>query len=101
MALRPGATGMFLWAVDDGVTRRKGTAGRLMTTACVAVGRIVRGSPGGPDGAWPPGPEPGRPPGRGPLPGRVWTPGRGEPGRAWTPCGPAPRDGMPPGRPPG
>ncbi len=39
--------GMFLWAVDDGVTRRTCTDGRLMTTACVAVGRRVRGSIGG------------------------------------------------------
>ena len=51
MALRPGAIGMFLCAVDDGVTRRTGISGRLMTTAWVAVGRSERGSAGGPDGA--------------------------------------------------
>src|SRR5215468_11187344 len=79
MALRPGATGMFLWAVDEGVTRRKGTAGRLMTTAWVAVGRIARGSPGDPEDGCAPGPVP---PWRGPVP----PPGRGtDPPRACTP----------------
>src|SRR5215470_19674489 len=105
MALRPGATGMFLCAVEDGVTRRNGTAGRLMTTAWVAVGRIVRGSEGAPEGPCEPGPDapPGRPPpGRGP-PGRAWTPGRGgsPPGRPWPP-GWGPREGTLPERsPPG
>src|SRR5690349_20952837 len=44
MALRPGASGMFLCAVEDGVTRRTCTKGRLSTTAWVAVGRRLRAS---------------------------------------------------------
>ena len=39
MAFCPGAMGMFLWAVEEGVTRLTGMSGRLTTTACVAVGR--------------------------------------------------------------
>src|SRR4029450_13466847 len=100
MAFRPGATGMFLWAVDDGVTRRNGTVGRLMTTAWVAVGRSVFGSAGEPPGDCAPGAEREPEPGRGPPPGRAWTPGRGgiAPGRP----GPAPRAAPPePGRSPG
>ncbi len=102
MALRPGATGMFLWAVDEGVTRRNGTAGRLMTTAWVAVGRSERGSAGAPPGAW--APEAPGPPGRvvtpGPglgdsEPGRDCIPGRA-PGRPVWETGP--RGGAPPGR---
>src|SRR4029453_4811007 len=50
MAFRPGATGMFLWAVDDGVTRRNGTFGRLMTTAWGAGGRGGSGAPAQPPG---------------------------------------------------
>src|SRR5215813_7180080 len=103
MALRPGATGMFLCAVDDGVTRRKGTAGRLITTAWVAVGRIARGSEGAPEGACEPGDPPERP---APGPGRVCTPGRGGiPPRPWAPgcepCRGPPPERSPPGPDPG
>src|SRR5262249_61349559 len=44
IAFLPGATGIFLYAVVVGVTRRTWTSGRLITTACVAVGRSVLGS---------------------------------------------------------
>ncbi len=84
MALRPGAMGMFLWAVEEGVTRRTEISGRLMTTAWVAVGRKGRVSPGAAPGAVVP-ERPGAPaPGRGAPPGRVCTavPGRLGPGRA-------------------
>ena len=70
---RPGRDRGTAGALDGGVTRRTGTVGREMTTACVEVGRSVRGSIAGLGGAG----------------GRAWRRGAcGAPAapRAW-PCG--------------